>query len=852
MKIFRLSFFNLRKNRREAVAIVFLTFITSFLLGTFFTSIAKIDKAFDSSFESTGSVNTAVIFLDGSYRDVYRDILADEYGIEDIEKLNVLNSIGASVRGRDGEKTSYNMYFVTEESERKMEDFKICESLSDEQIGALEHPIWLPLYFSITGGYKVGDTFTMVSGGRDYPFTVAAFYETGFGNESGSGFKMVVSEHDYMLLSGIYESGVMLAFNADRSDYGSSDASLGLVITDENALYEFPISEYIERCEEKSSENINQSVSTFSIRVQKLMETSYVDAYMYLSAFFAIITMAASLFLIRQKISNDIEAQMQQIGVLEALGYRSKEISMSYVYEYVITGGIGAVLGAVAAVAFIPVMTGIIRTFINRNVYGGSYSLRVIPVAAFIVAVILIFALLKAGIIKNYPPVIALRKGIRSHHFGKNVLPLEDTKTNINLRLAAKGYLKNIRHSIGAGICIFLAAVAFQFGIATSSIITGGPDALLKSMGMEMADERITLLEGTDAAGFTEEILAFPEVRKVNQSIDFLYLTVEGQTSGVAIVYDDYATTENIFISEGRFPEHDNEIVISNLRSETYGCGIGDSIFIEGSGTKKSYIITGILTHMSNNRMNLYMTSDGYRRIFPNRRLDVLEVYLEEGADKDAFERKITSIYGASVNDRSDGSAVEGTLEERIRSVADEQMSILISRYGVNDIDYAVKVGDRMITGRSNMVIREMNSLKDLAITQMEPIIGALSGFTIGGTLFICVVVAVLLSMIAASDVRRQRKELGIMKSMGYSSKDLMTQIALKFLPTSIISVGLASIASVFVAGKFFELGFGVPMMAHGMIHIAAGIVLIAFCYAVTYFAAGRVKKVSVTELMTE
>ena len=90
------------------------------------------------------------------------------------------------------------------------------------------------------------------------------------------------------------------------------------------------------------------------------------------------------------------------------------------------------------------------------------------------------------------------------------------------------------------------------------------------------------------------------------------------------------------------------------------------------------------------------------------------------------------------------------------------------------------------------------------------------------------------------------------MKSMGYSSKDLMTQIALKFLPTSIISVGLASIASVFVAGKFFELGFGVPMMAHGMIHIAAGIVLIAFCYAVTYFAAGRVKKVSVTELMTE
>ena len=39
------------------------------------------------------------------------------------------------------------------------------------------------------------------------------------------------------------------------------------------------------------------------------------------------------------------EEQMVQIGVLEALGYTSRELSLSYICEYVLTGGIGAIIG---------------------------------------------------------------------------------------------------------------------------------------------------------------------------------------------------------------------------------------------------------------------------------------------------------------------------------------------------------------------------------------------------------------------------------------------------------------------------------------------------------------------------
>ena len=82
MKILRLSFFNLRKNKREAAAILFLTLISSFLLGTFFSSVANIPKVFDKCFEETGCADSALRINADKYRDDFYGILADDFGID--------------------------------------------------------------------------------------------------------------------------------------------------------------------------------------------------------------------------------------------------------------------------------------------------------------------------------------------------------------------------------------------------------------------------------------------------------------------------------------------------------------------------------------------------------------------------------------------------------------------------------------------------------------------------------------------------------------------------------------------------------------------------------------------------
>ena len=90
MKIFRLSLFNLKKNRKEALAIIFLTFITVFTLGIVAANLAKVMNVFDECFEATGSAKTIMAFRGETYREEYKDILEDEYNIRDMRRGKLL------------------------------------------------------------------------------------------------------------------------------------------------------------------------------------------------------------------------------------------------------------------------------------------------------------------------------------------------------------------------------------------------------------------------------------------------------------------------------------------------------------------------------------------------------------------------------------------------------------------------------------------------------------------------------------------------------------------------------------------------------------------------------------------
>ncbi len=833
MKIFRLSLFNLKRNKREAAAIVFLTLVTTFLMATFAVSITQIDSAFDRAFEETGCADFILLFQADKYRDIYRDILEEEYNVTDVRESSVLYGAGASALSKQGESIAYNMIFVDENTERKMENFQKLNAFPDDEIEKLSHPIWLPQYFEITAGYTPGETFTFVSGGRDYPFTIAGFYNTGLYNSS-SMLKCIVSDDDMVLLSAVYEEYRLIAFDTEKK---------------------FSYEEYYEKCFAKSNENVLSAVIPLDKDTEKLVETAYLAVFLYMSVFFSIVTMISALFLILHKISKDMEEQMVQIGVLEALGYTSRELSCSYICEYILTGGIGAIIGGITAAAFSPVMDTLTRGMINRDVHTDVDILRILIVVISIIALVTFFALSRAARVKKFPPVVAFRKGIKSHHFGKNILPLEKMRHSINLRLAFKGIFSDLRSNIGSGICMIAAGVAVMFSVYTFDFFRGGYNGLLGVTGMEIPDINITMMSGVNGETFCDEIGKFPEVEKVLLTHAILNkVEIKGSNQNSTVIsYSDFSLTDNIHPKTGRFPEYDNEIMISAKREETENRHIGDNIILKGDVCEKSYMITGIVSAMNNDSMSVYMTEDGYRRIRPSDRPNTVEITLKNEEDRSAFMNKLTALYGASAKDTAYEQSAQGSLEERIRAKADEKMAVLISQYGVTDVDYAIRIGDTIISGNSSrFVIKDISSMKDLAKSQMESIAAVTKTFSFWAVIFIAVVVAVILGIIAASAVKRQRRELGIMKSMGYTSRDLMIQLTLRILPVTIISSCIAAVLSVRVQRAFWMAAFGVQIPESLPLMIGTAASLVLFCLIVTYISAGSIRKISVTELMME
>ena len=847
MNILRLSIFNLKKNKKEAIAVAFLTMITSLMLGIFIANVFGMHKIFENSFKRSGCVNTMVIIDEDKYRDEYAEVLKDNYNVSDLKLGRIIFAVTVDTIYKNGEVMSYNLLFVNEKTERKIENFVKKDSLSEAEISKLEHPIWLPIYFEIGQDYKPGDQFIITNNGKKYPMDIAGFYETGLNSTDGYGYKCVISDEDMDLFSRIFNSG-----------YGQ--VSMGLYFNSES---DFNYNEYIAKCEETSFEKIKSVSYLFDYKMEKQSEENFLNIFMYIIAAISIITLLASVFMIRNKIANDIEDQMQSIGVLEALGYRSHEISLSYVYEYVISAGIGSLIGLVLAIASSSFVKSGVRVMLGREVEGEVSFLNMVLSSIAVIAVVVIMALLRARKVKNYPPVIAFRKGIKTHSFRRNPFPLDKTK-NINLRLALKGLIGDIKANIGMALCIITAGILMTFGVLTVDFFKNGTDGLVSLMAYDLHPIYVSLANGVDPVRFSEELLKQEGVRKCLITYGLDDVNVEGtEEVGNTVVYDDFADAESVEPSEGRCPEHYNEIMISTARSKYMNLGVGDSIVLEKNGMERSYIITGIISSMMNSYRNIYMTSEGYKWLMGNITPNTLAVYLEDDVDKEAFVEKLQKSYGGGSGAMTDDSVAEektnggiseaDDFEARIQAIADEKMDILLTQYGVTDVDYTIRIGDKIISGNSNKhMIKNVANWDGMINVQMASIAESVKLMSIFAVILVTIVVAVILGIITSSNVKRQRQSLGIMKGLGYSSKDLMTQMALKIMPVTIVSVIISGFLGIVVNKVFWMSGFGSIAKTNVPVLIVMEILLVAFCYIVTYISAGKVKKISVTELMTE
>ena len=835
-KILRLSWANIRKRKLETVSLLILVMLCMLLMGSSLAGVFGIRNIFPQMMEHTGSYENFILLSAKYYDDEFEHILRSYDSVEEVAHANMLFSYGTNYLDADGKEQAQYLGFITHDDAMKIEKAELESTLSEAELAAIEHPVWMPYAAQITLHYRCGDHYDVIYGSRKYAFTVAGFYDTMLYDTPESALKLIVSDQDYRTLQSVLDEYDVLAYN-DHQGQGGTQL----------------MDDFTKACEDYSNNDIRSGLFRWYYDAFRLNTTFTLGFLLAIIIAMAAIIVLSVAFMIRFRIAADIKEQIVSIGVLEALGYTSKEIVLSYMAEYLLIAAAGCIPGFLGCFALTPFLLSLGETMVGHYI---SHSVCV-PALPLTVAGILLLvagiAFLRAGAVRHYPPVRALRKGQGDHRFGKEHLPLRNTKSNVHLRLAMKGFLQNFRQSIGLTLCISVASAAVVFSFILFLFFGFNMNAIANNAGIEMSDLQIQLMPGEDAKAFAEELLAEPEVRKATPTTveDMTLQLPDYNEMGFSMVFEDFGVTENIHPMDGRFPEHDNEAMITVMMAKLMKLRTGDTVTLEYLHVKRQYLITGLVTSTTNGGANIYLTEEAMKRLYPNYRPSTVEVYLEDGVDAEAYRRQLTQRYGRSLADAAQDKTESGSYEERIRAEAERQIAELMGTYGVSHVEYAIQVGDEMITGNSsNFRIKSILNLGSILQTQLGSLSTAITAATVAFSLIAAIVVMIILFILMESTVRKSRRELGIMKGMGYTSKELMLQLAFRIMPSALFSVVIGNVIAVactgFLTGYIGRVGINYPAV------ILVDTVILLFCFICSYIGARKIKKISVYELMTE
>ena len=826
MKILRLSFANIKKHKKESILFMILITLGMVLLAASVSSVGGIKMITPRMVEESGCYKNFVYIRQNNYSDVYLEFLKENPDVESFDHTSFVSDI-IKVRTQDEGDVLTDITFVPLSGERRMENFKY-----EANFNSAEHPIVLASANKEKLCVSEGDDLTVLWNNKEFTFTVAGFYETGIW---GYGTKAVVSEEDFEYLENCMDErfemiGINAAPGADNrkvlADFKAfaEEASINDL---SGAMYDIAYEDTV------SANDMNMSLLSIIIMIM------------------SVVIVIAIMIMIRFRIVSDIQEQIVSIGVLEAIGYTSGEIAASYIAEYILIALFSALIGIAPAVFM---TKGLLKNAASSVYYGGPVSIPVLPIIICTFAVILfvgITALSRALSVKKYPPVMAFRKGIDTHYFKKTILPLDKTKGSVHMRLALKELLQNAKNHIGLTICIMACTVLVLMGFILGTFFAS-PDRILGSVcGHELCDIRMEAVGEVEPEAFAAELERMSEVRQVLTPATGVGVKINDDDSSTSLeVYDDYSRTSTIVLTEGRFPEHENEICLTVQAQKKINADLGDTITLEYGKVKKDYVITGIV-NSAVDPVTAYLNTDGFKLMNPAYKPSTFDIYLNDGVDKKEFADILRERYGKEIAEYKDNMVSDGNLEERIRAVAEKKMAEAMTEQGVSYMEYAIRIGDKTITGSTSLMkIKSLTFEREENEEIANMLLVSFAGIAAILMVVSAVVVILILSILMASTIRKQYRELGIMKGLGYTSRELKFQLAFRIVPVAVIAVILGTILSILLLGVVNAFVCKVTLSVIGVILMDIAILL--YCFICAYISARRIKKISVYELISE
>lgn len=516
---------------------------------------------------------------------------------------------------------------------------------------------------------------------------------------------------------------------------------------------------------------------------------------MSVMAFFVLLI---ALVVIVSNIINYIHVNIKNLGALKAVGYTSGQLVLSLLLQFLGLTVLTAIVGAALSYALFPAINAMM---IAQT--GIPYAIHFLPLPVIISLIILggtvaLSVWLSALRIKKIEPIVALRSGVQTHSFKKNRVPLEKTRAPLNFALALKTTLSCVKHNITVCITMLVLSLVVVFsGLMTENIIVDMTPFLNLIVG-ETADSAINVQVETED-DFLEVLNSDSRTEKV-----YLYNSLNvshvGGVELMATLCDDFAKVNNqSVVFKGRFPKFDNEIAIAAKYANEKGFAIGNEIEISANGKTEKYLISGFTQITNNLGRDCLLTRQGYERLGALQSVTYY-INLTEGTDIDAFNEEMKGNFSGSVN-------------------------------GIINVLATIEGAGSVYVSLMTIIV--------IAILILS-----------------AVIIAFVLYLLVRTMLNNKKRDYGILKSLGFTTKQLILQTALSFMPAIIISTVVGIIFSCLVINPLMSLflstmgivkcTFDIPVL----FITVAGIGLIILSFGIACLLSLRIKKIAPKALL--
>ncbi|MBO7564100.1 MAG: FtsX-like permease family protein [Clostridiales bacterium] len=512
---------------------------------------------------------------------------------------------------------------------------------------------------------------------------------------------------------------------------------------------------------------------------------------------FAMVLAGVVLIIMAHNITVTIEMSYAELGILKAEGFTKGRIRVLFIMQYLLAEITGAIIGTILSIPMISLFGGIfqpITAIIAKKDVDLETSLTLLLLILGLSVLVILLATRKVA---KVSPVKALTGESRDVYF-ESFLTAPVSGKNLSLSLSYRQFSSNKRRYF---VAILITALLMFFMLTVNLMASAMKSkSALEAMGTILCEVEVRPQD----RNFTEEEMeAIESVMKeeptVNKSIFFRneYVTVNGNT----IYCQFYKDPETINMVSGRAPVYDNELVITDILAEDLGLKTGDKLVVARREYREEFIVSGIFCSMNDTGMTMAMGDAGAKKIGVNGYI----------------------WYGASLSKPKEADRLAKALEEKLgaglKIVADSNFS---------------EVSDIKSISTAVMVMR----------------------YTI--YVFSIIFVLVVVSMICSKSFAQERRDLGIYKAIGFTSRKLRSLFALRFLIIAVIGSAIGTVLSLLFSSK----GLSMLLRSVGICNFISNyrtetilipVILLLGCFFLfAYISARKVKKVEIRELVIE